>query len=777
MAHAAPSDRTLPSAATQRPPRALALPRLGAAAPWPPLVLALLTLLALIAAYSVRPTVQVDLGDYYDSIYVQGFHARELDAINVGQTVPWPADIQALTIPGERNGDQLITIEAFDDLPDRPLSLVALTVNDVPVRISGSSSHRFTAFVPAELAAAPTLTLRLRPALTGGQEPTPGVVEQATIAPARTYRWSRDESQIVFPGLGRGDWRVDLAIVAAHPNGQPVEARIYANGTALANLPDHGELRRVSLLVPASLMANGDLEITLRSNTYDDPRPLGLFVEGVRVAPAGVTSTLQPVPPGGVLLAGLTTVLGLYACLVVLFRGLYPPAAPQPTRAVWGAAAGAVLVIGVLAWALAAHRFPTSFMLPGVAGLVAWSVLLLVALRWLLLRVFPSARFTHAILLLFFVSYWLKAVGMLYPYFIAIDVHWHMARVRWILDGQLPLLYGTNSPLNESTMPVAEWGVNRPVIPYSPYFHMFATLFALSPWSLEFTNNMFSALVDTSRILIVGLVALRGGLSQRGALLAAALLAVLPVNFLLHSWGNAPTTFGLWWACVVTALLVSVWPRLHQRGPFFGLIGLLLGAFLIYTVAGAFTGLFLVLFSLAVWLAAWRSKLPDLTRPLRPLWLAVAAAVVLVMLIYYGQYIAPILERTVPYFVEAFTEGHEDSGRVGDTLGAYLLRHVRLETYGLVVPLVLATVYLIWGWLSRFRIGQPAAPADTPPDTHAVVLWAAVAGWYGVVLLFLPLAYTIPWLISISLVAIPPACDRYCCRARLALARGRGAAR
>ncbi len=50
-----------------------------------------------------------------------------------------------------------------------------------------------------------------------------------------------------------------------------------------------------------------------------------------------------------------------------------------------------------------------------------------------------------------------------------------MDRVRWILQGQLPTLYGVNSPLNESTMPTAEWGANRPVIPYSPWYHIFAT--------------------------------------------------------------------------------------------------------------------------------------------------------------------------------------------------------------------------------------------------------------------------------------------------------------
>jgi hypothetical protein len=759
MAHSLPSERSLPA---QQRRGALALPRLGAVAPWPPLLLALLTLLALVLAYMERPVVQIDMGAYYDSAYLGNFHARELSPNGPPQMWDWPDDVNELRIPGNRSGDWMVTLRANEELPGRPVSGVALLVNDVPVNIPRDSSHEFTAFLPADLVAADELVLRLRPALTGGPTPKIGIIEQAILHPARTYRWTRAESSIALPGLGRGAWQLDLDVVTAHPNDQPTNARVSVNGHTLATLPEHSELRRVRLLVPPDVTGSGSLHVTLQANTYTDPRPLGVLVAGAEVAPLASSS---PLPPWSTALTSLVVVLGTYACLAVLLSGVGNTPAPRPLR-LWLAALLPLALLALGGWALAAHRYPTSFMLPGLALLTLWSLLLLAALRPLLRRLLGTHNdaplagrwsLADALLLIFFLSYWLKVAGMLYPYFISIDIHWHMERVRWILGGQLPLLYGTDSPLNESTMPVAEWGADRPVIPYSPYFHMFATVFALLPWPLEFSANMFSALVDTSRILLIALLALGAGLSRRGALLAAALLAVLPLNMLLHSWGNLPTTFGLWLAFAATTFTVLFWDRLRQRGPFVALAGLLLAAFLIYTVAGAFTGLFLLAFTAALWLAVWRGEPQQrgLLAGLRPLWLAATVAMGIALLVYYGQYLPPIIQQTLPYFARALTESHEETGRVGDTLGAYLLRHGRLTAYGLVLPLLLTLAYLVWQWGARFRLA-PAAESDEPPMRGGpLLLWAAVAAWVAVMLLFVPLGYKISMVDKHFFVAVP----------------------
>jgi hypothetical protein len=435
-------------------------------------------------------------------------------------------------------------------------------------------------------------------------------------------------------------------------------------------------------------------------------------------------------------------------------------------------------------------------MLPRLAILALWSVALVWLAEPLLHRVFdagtvnnepgavsqPNAAesppliahrssFVRWLLLIALVSYWVKAGGMLYPYFVGIDVAWHMDRVRWILDGQLPLLYGTNSPLNESTMPQAEWGDIRPVIPYSPWFHIFATSYTLLPLPPVLTAHMVSALLDSTRPLLIALLAVRGGLSRRAALLGALLYTVLPVTYLLHSWGNVPTTFGLWWTLAASTYMVAAWDRLRRPGPFIALTLLLLGAVLFYTVAGVFMGLFLVIFTaLALLLRS------PLRRGLLPLWGAAGVAIGVSLLVYYAQYIPPILERTVPYFARSLTSSNESIGKASDTLGAYFARHTRLFGYGLVVPLALSLIYMLGYWRAviadsgwrrtsaaarprltetRAETADPANRNGQSPTSNLQLLPLVIAAWLGVMLLFIPLAYKVSMVDKHFFVAMP----------------------
>ncbi len=741
--------RSLDKSAPAQPRRAgadrtLAWPetlRLG-----PPLLLALLILLTLTLAYAVRPVVHIDMGAADDSAYLRNFNGREIDADGTSTTFDWAPGQATLTLPGNRSGIWIAVLRAADGQPDEILDLAAVAVNGVQVSMPRRPPRQIVATIPPDIAAADQLAFTLVSPLMGGPEPPPDIVGQVTLAPARTYRWSRDESSIVLPNLGRGAWQVDLAVVTMHPDGAPLDARVFANETLLATLPETNVARRASLLVPAALAGDGNLELTLRSNTFEDPRSLGVFLSNAVIAPTRAGGLLQALPPWSALFYSLVVGLGVYVCLLLLIGGaMRERRAGAWVRPETLAVLGALLVTATGGWALAAYRFPTSFMLPRLALLMIWSLLLLLALRPLLNRFFGAqheatlgmrrATFINLLLLIFFVSYWLKAAGMLYPYFVAVDIQWHMDRVRWILDGQLPLLYGVNSPLNESTMPTAEWGENRPVIPYSPYFHMFSTVFALLPFSLEMGANMFSAVIDSTRIILIALLARKAGLSGRATVHAALLYAVLPVAFLLHSWGNIPTTFGLWWTLVATTFIVVRWERLSERGSLIILTLLLLASFLFYTVAAVFLGVFLVSFTLAAWLAArqgrdWRALLPGL----RPLWLAAGAAIALSLLIYYGQYIGPIIARTVPYMSDVFARGPETVGVDRGPFSQYLLSYIpHLDYrvwpgdylyYGIAIPLI----FLIPGFFVFWK--RP-------------LIGVALAAWFIVALLFMFAGYRI----------------------------------
>jgi hypothetical protein len=587
---------------------------------------------------------------------------------------------------------------------------------------------------------------------------------------------------------------VDLSLVTLHPDGQPVDARIFAGDQLLAAIPD-GPERRVRLLVPPSALRDGTLELTLRSNVYADPRPLGVFVSDVTVAPAGPTGLGSALPPLGGLALALISSLGAFATLRLAlgaWRPLSPRLAGVPP-ATWPVL-GVSLALLLGGWAMMAYRYPSSFMLPRLAWLAVWSVLLLLALRpftaWLFRAALadketrrPGAlslspplpnslapqlplAFINLLLLIFVLSFWLKAAAALFPYFVAIDVHWHMTRARWILEeGLLPLLYGTNSPLNDSTMPTAEWGANRPVIPYSPWFHMFATLFAFSPFGMDLTANMFSILLDGSRVILIALIALKAGLSQRAALLAAATYAVLPVGFLLHSWGNIPTGLGLWLTLVCNTIIFCWWDRLHERRVMVTLSVLLLMTFLEYTVTGVFMGVFLVALSAIVWLNGLRGGVWDENRrPLRPLWIAAGVAIAMALLIYYGQYIAPILQQTLPYLGTVFTQGPESVGVARPPFGQYLWAFVPHLDYR-----IWPGDYLFYGVLIPVLFTVPGFLALR----KAPVTYTHFAAWGAVALLFLLAGYRISMVDKQLFYLLPVICVCWAIYAERIWQRGR----
>lgn len=727
---------------------ALTIPRVGDLRPY--LWLALLTVLALTLAYTARPLVRIDLGGDHDAIFLRGFNGREIDAIGTSDAVAWPPGAATLTVPGRRDGIWIATLRAAPGQPPGILREAAVAVNGERVDMPRRGSDFVLAKIPPELGAAEQLSFSLVSPLMGGPEPPRGIVGEVVLAPARTYRWSTGEASIVLPNLGRGAWTVDMATVTAHPDGQPLNAEVFANGVRLAALPESAAPRRVQLFVPASLVRDGSLELRIRANTFNDPRPLGVLFSQVTVAPAGSSGLATAFPPLGGLGLALVTVLGAFATLhLVVGAGQAETGRRVPPYG-W-AAIGVGLAALAGAWALMAHRFPSSFMLPRLAWLALWSVLLALALRPLTAWLFRAAgfplddddavtaisgrRFLGWLLLFTIVSYWLKAVGALHPFFVAIDVNWHMTRAQWILDGQLPLLYGTSSPLNETTMPTAEWGENRPVIPYSPWFHMFATVFAFTPMTMDMAANMFSILIDSTRVILIALLALKAGLSRRGALIAGATYATLPVAFLLHSWGNVPTTLGLWLTLVCNTIIFVWWERLHERRVMVTLSLLLLCTFLEYTVTGVFMGIFLVGLTVLVWLnglrgGAWATQ----RRQLRPLWIAAGVAIALALLIYYGQYIPLILAQTVPYMQTVFTQGPESVGVVRPPFGQYMwafVPHLDYRIwpgdylyYGIAIPML----FTIPGFFTLRRQPLP---------------FVVFATWLSVAVLFMLAGYRI----------------------------------
>ena len=710
MAGAVRKSTRDPSALTPGNVASAALPRLGTARWLPPLLVALATLLALLAAYSLRPAVNIDIGDYLDRPYLPltrdrdeaaaDFYAPEIGPIGAEQVFDWPAQQTVLEVPGNRSGLWQVTVTAAPGLDAQGLKLYTLSANGVRLWIARSSPSELVLVIPDDIAQAPTLRLQLEPGLVGDPMPPAGSVAQVKLAPARSYRWSSGQSIIALPGIGRGDWLVRITAALQHPDGQPLGATISANETIVANLPD-GDRRQIAFLVPAALVPDGDLTLTLRSNTFKDPRNLGVLLYDVNVTPAGTTPLL---PPLKFALYALIIALCLYLCLL------------RMTRSAALAALVALVVMLAGAVALAWMRFPTTFVLPRLAVLALWSVLLLLVLERLITWAFAragvplSSWVLRALLLIFFVGYWVKAGAMLTPYFVGIDMSLQLQWARRIFSGEFWSFYGTNNPMNERTMPVAEWGTSKPVIPYSPWFHIFAGLFLLLPMPAVLVGHMFSALVDCSRIFLIALLGRKAGLSERESVFASALYAVTPATFLLHSWGNLPTTFGIWWTLLATVFIVAAYRRLDRPGPFAVLTLILTITMLMYTVMAVFMMVFLALLLPGLWLFERRSvaaphsfadPTPGARRPIYAIALAALAALVIATLVYYGQYIPLIIERTLPYFFGGNTgqkAGIQNHQPFLEYLADYIPRLgyiSRSVVFGLWVPLVLSFVGLL----------------------------------------------------------------------------------
>ena len=472
--------------------------------------------------------------------------------------------------------------------------------------------------------------------------------EPETIAGQQeaTYRWTGDQSTIRAPGLGRGLWATTLELSSPVAAGEPKLARVAVDGQTWP-LQLTPQPRSYHLITPS----RGDMSVridTVAQSYGADPRELGIVFFGAAFRPVAVGAF----PPALLLAHSLFGLILAYLTLRLIGW--------RPALALIGPL-GALLL---LAWSIAANRAPLGLLAPRLSALAIAGLLAILLLRWAwnrlvaLGRLEPEPWLLPALLTIMYVGFWIKAGGMLYPYSHVIDVPWHMQRTREILSGRLFELYRPGA-FSESVMPLDEWGAERPVIPYSPYFHILATVFAIFPWPLETSANVFSAFFDTNRALLIAALALGFGLRSRAALLAALLYAVTPFTYLLHSWGNIPTTFGMWWTLLATTIIVLGFDRLHERRIFALLTAVLLATLLFYTVMAVFMGVFIVL--LLMGLAIWGRELPR--RSVYALAASSALALGLSLLVYYGQYIDPIVERTLPYINRTVVGGQEGEGQ------------------------------------------------------------------------------------------------------------------
>lgn len=354
-----------------------------------------------------------------------------------------------------------------------------------------------------------------------------------------TYRWSSGDAALLLRGPATsGPATVALTLGWLPPGAaapRPVELTV--DGAAWTSIAAPDQPRRYSLLLPPGTMGDGEVGLGLRSETtvvLPDDRPLGVRVDAAQIGwPAG----LWLLPPPVVIAAQL----GLALIWIILARLLglgLPLTAGVAIAIVGGLVAHAALVPGLAA--------PWHGRLLG-AGLASGAVI------WGAAHVLPraepdaSAGFIRALLLITLAALAVRLMGVLYPLFFSHDLLVNSGRLRNVQLGDLTLF---DRPSEFS----------RRVVVVSP------TVFVLAlPGSLLGDRGLalqgLYALLDGTTPLLVGLLARRLGLSERGALLAAGLIALLPMHLTALYWGFVKQIVGQWLTLLFLVVLAGPTPR------------------------------------------------------------------------------------------------------------------------------------------------------------------------------------------------------------------------
>lgn len=354
-----------------------------------------------------------------------------------------------------------------------------------------------------------------------------------------SYRWTDGDATLTL----RGPATRDPAIVAVELGWLPPEAevprRVYASLDAApwAQGAVPNEPRQYQVLLPPEALSDGELQLNLRtdSNTVGgDPRRVGLRVDAVELRWPGERWPLAAP-------AALLAQAGLAGAWLVAARRARVPRG-------W-AVAGAAALVAALALTAAlqpAVAAPWLLQLAGAgvatAGIVWWG-------SSALPRVDPQAsdRFVRALLLITLAALAIRLVGVLYPTFIAHDFLVNSGRLRKVQLGDLTLF---DRP--------SEFSRNVAVV--SPIVFLMA-----APLSLvgdrELALQGLYAVLDGTTPLLVGLLARRLGLGPRASLLAAGLIALLPMHLTALYWGFVKQIVGQWLTLLLLLVAASPAPR------------------------------------------------------------------------------------------------------------------------------------------------------------------------------------------------------------------------
>lgn len=679
------------------------------------------SVIVLVAIGGYRTTHLIDFYIPRTALLIENFNTRQSVAVeqmhelNVTTNSPnfYTAPIGDLAALKLRS--IVLELGSLPTTLDRRLVVVAIDGKRVSEVNNNISKSKFEVIIPPHIHIDSNSNIQIFTIPDKSTTPPDLTITSLSVGEANIYRWSQSKSTFKFNGVGGGWWIANVKLTMQHPNSKPFAAYLQIGTRKYAEFPTNRiGFRNYEYLVDPDQIPTGNVHIDIFSelaNTPNDIRKLGVPV---------MMASLQPLIPNWY---PLGIPLQVMAVIIISLLATVSMMIIRPQLWFIGliiASTLAVLTVFDRIYITGWYLQLLILFIVTTLSIPLWYKLL----DWMLTRTPKVTQFNDMIVFIVVLSIWIKAGGILFPYMVPIDISWHMDKVREIINTWDFAKYYMPGSFSESVMPITEWGAERPMIPYSPFYHFFSIVFMITPWSLETNAMMVSVFMDVSRIIFIAVIARHSGLSTRISFLAGLIYAITPMTFLLHSWGNTPTTTGMWWTLLSTTL-IFMWGENLQNKRYFAIITMVsVITMLIYTVTAVFHILFISF--LAILMYVYPKTLGKFSA--KYMVIATFTGLAIATLMYYGQYIEPIFERTIPYFLQLSVNGAESVGVERPSFFTYLINYCSLLHYSLEI-----NTYLYYGLLVPMLLVVPGFLLLK--NKH--LLWVFMSAWFVVAIVFM----------------------------------------
>lgn len=534
-----------------------------------------------------------------------------------------------------------------------------------------------------------------------------------------TYRWTNDYAQIQLPGVGARSYALRLSffpIGGIVVEQGPKEIELWSQERRFAVLPIRPEGVTYTVGIPADLLSDGNLALTIRTTTFspggDDPRELGTPLDKIELIALDEQGFVAP--------SWRSSALWLLSALLVWAIVLRAGFRPMP--AFWPVLALACLAL------IAAYCDPARFAFGAGAALRAalYSYVLLLALRALLpwaaqrLELPLNERALSWLLLIIVFAFGMRYGGRLFPSSMHGDINFHFNRMTEVIKGRVFLL-----------------SRNRGVdFPYPPGPYLALAPFSVLGIEIRTILQLGAAIVDSvSAACVYAITATlvnwrRGAKALYGTpLLAAGLYVFTAAGFMTTWWSFDTHIYTQFVSVVFTTTLVLMarnWSQAPARKPsggelallFLLLVGVFLGHFGFFINTVLLGGGLLAL----LWLQRWRGN-QWATKSALPLSLTYVGAGLSAALLFYSAFMPLFLSQ-----LEATASG----GLTGLAQRAPVPRSVLWDTLwdaGFIVhfgffPLVLAPL----GLLAYYLFNRQAASAEPQAAIALPTILIAILG-------------------------------------------------